>query len=418
MTTVTPEEGVMASTIKGVFNDELGDLELDPKLAKRLSHFKHAFINKNDDHINFFGGNLLGVEIVRYLQADRDQWFSEVLDIDDVLLTEKLYGLDVINEEFKRTSDVVNLTSVWLLHALYNSKRLTATEKEKAMVDVVYMLQVKFITSIFAHYFKFPADKEIAQAVYESLSYKFALKRAGSWNALFIERSKDVIAHNSIHFKTIKDFNDDEAILYMITDIQGRIREVVKKMYAVLIQMRDDKNRITSTSSVALTTDGEMILKDRQRGFSTYKRYIHEIIPDRTTFIRDEVVSVITDAMHTMSPKLFLDVLEHCSANYGKANHAEISELCDETLLHAFDWLAANKALLRNQADLGKLLTRLRSLYMASRMVDPTLLKMRDLADTIVNKSSTSKNKAMQASLRTGLQLYIVLRTFTMNYYS
>ncbi|MNR52451.1 hypothetical protein D3C85_1723040 [compost metagenome] len=55
---------------------------------------------------------------------------------------------------------------------------------------------------------------------------------------------------------------------------------------------------------------------------------------------------------------------------------------------------------------------------MASRMVDPTLLKMRDLADTIVNKSSTSKNKAMQASLRTGLQLYIVLRTFTMNYYS
>jgi len=418
MTTVTPEEGVMASTIKGVFNDELGDLELDPKLAKRLSHFKHAFINKNEDHINFFGGNLLGVEIVRYLQSDRDQWFSEVLDIDDVTLTEKLYSLDAINEEFKRTSDVVNLTSVWLLHALYNSKRLTASEKEKAMIDVAYMLQVKFITSIFAHYFKFPADKEIAQAVYESLSYKFALKRAGSWNALFIERSKDIIAHNSIHFKTIKDFNDDEAILYMITDIQGRIREVVKKMYAVLIQMRDDKNRITSTSSVALTTDGEMILKDRQRNFSTYKRYIHEIIPDRTTFIRDEVVSVITDAMHTMSPKLFLDVLEHCSANYGKTNHAEIGELCDETLLHAFDWLSANKALLRNQADLGKLLTRLRSLYMASRMVDPTLLKMRDLADSIVEKSSTSKNKAMQAALRTGLQLYIVLRTFTMNYYS
>lgn len=408
----------MAATIKGVFSAELSDLELDPKLVKRLSHFKHAFINKNDDHINFFGGNLLGVEIVRYLQTDRDQWFSEVLDIDDVTLTERLYSLDVINEEFKRTSDVVNLTSVWLLHALYNSKKLSTSEKEKAMIDVAYMLQVKFITSIFAHYFKFPADKEIAQAVYESLSYKYALKRAGSWNALFIERSKDIIAHNSIHFKTIKDFNDDEAILYMITDIQGRIREVVKKMYAVLIQMRDDKNRIVSTTSVALTTDGEAILKDRQRSFSTYKRYIHEILPDRATFIRDEVVSVITDAMHTMSPKLFLDVLEHCSANYGKEAHKEIGELCDETLLHAFDWLSANKALLRNQADLGKLLTRLRSLYMASRMVDPTLLKMRDLADSIVAKSSTSKNKAMQASLRTGLQLYIVLRTFTMNYYS
>jgi hypothetical protein len=408
----------MSSSIKEVFKRELKDLELDSKLVKRLSHFKHAFINKNDDHIKFFGGNLLGVEVVRYLQADRDEWFSEVLDVDDVSLTESLYSLEVINEEYKRTSDVVNLTSVWLLHAISNSNKLSAAEKEKAMIDVVYMLQVKFITSIFAHYFKFPADKEIAQAVYESLSRKYALKQAGSWNALFTERSKDVIAHNSIHLKTIKNFDDDDAILYMITDIQGRIREVVKKMYAVLIQMRDNKDRIHSTTSIALTTDGEAILKDRQRSFSTYKRYIHSVIPDRQTFIRDEVVSVITDAMHTMSPKLFIDVLEHCSANYGKAQHAEIGELCDETLLHAFEFLATNRALLRNQGDLSKLLTRLRSLYMASRMVDPVLLKMRDLADSIVAKSSISKNKAMQASLRTGLELYIVLRTFTMNYYS
>lgn len=408
----------MSSSIKEVFKRQLSDLDIDSKLVKRLSHFKHAFINKNDDHIKFFGGNLLGVEIVRYLQADRDEWFSEVLDVDDVSLTEALYSLEIINEEYKRTSDVVNLTSVWLLHAIQNSSKLSATEKEKAMIDVVYMLQVKFITSIFAHYFKFPADKEIAQAVYESLSRKYALKQAGSWNALFTERSKDVIAHNSIHFKTIKNFDDDDAILYMITDIQGRIREVVKKMYAVLIQMRDNKDRIHTTTSIALTTDGEAILKDRQRSFSTYKRYIHSVIPDRQTFIRDEVVSVITDAMHTMSPKLFLDVLEYCSANYGKTNHTEIGDLCDETLLHAFEFLSTNRALLRNQGDLSKLLTRLRSLYMASRMVDPALLKMRDLADSIVAKSSSSKNKAMQASLRTGLELYIVLRTFTMNYYS
>lgn len=408
----------MSSSIKEVFKRQLSDLELDSKLVKRLSHFKHAFINKNDDHIKFFGGNLLGVEVVRYLQADRDEWFSEVLDVDDVSLTEALYSLEVINEEYKRTSDVVNLTSIWLLHAIYNSKQLSALEKEKSMIDVVYMLQVKFITSIFAHYFKFPADKEIAQAVYESLSRKYALKQAGSWNALFTERSKDVIGHTSIHLKTIKNFDDDDAILYMITDIQGRIREVVKKMYAVLIQMRDNKDRISSTSSVGLTTDGEAILKDRQRSFSTYKRYIHSVIPDRQTFIRDEVVSVITDAMHTMSPKLFIDVLEHCSTNYGKANHAEIGDLCDETLLHAFEFLSTNRALLRNQGDLSKLLTRLRSLYMASRMVDPSLLKMRDLADSIVAKASISKNKAMQASLRTGLELYIVLRTFTMNYYS
>lgn len=407
----------MASTIKDTFKKELSYLEIDSKLVKRLANFKHSFINRNDDHIKFFGGNLLGVEVVRYLQADRDTWFGEVLDIDDDALTESLYSLEVINEEYKRTSDVVNLTSAWLLHALYNSSKLTVREKEQAMIDVAYMLQVKFITSIFAHYFKYPADKELAQAVYESLSKKYALKQHGSWHALFTARSQDIIARNGIHHKTIKDFTDDDAILYLITDVQGRIREVVKKMYAVMIELKDNHQRISSTSST-VAIDGENILKDRQRSISNYKRYIHTIIVDRDTFIRNEVLSVINDAMHTMPPKLLVEVLEYCSANYGKARHENIGELCDETLLHAFEFLSQNRALIRNQSNLSSLVSRLRNLYMASKMNDPTLLKMKGLAEDIVTKSATTKSASVQASLRTGLQLYIVLRTFTMEYYS
>ena len=407
----------MSATIKEVFKRELSYLEIDSKLIKRLANFKHRFINRNEDHIKFFGGNLLGVEVVRYLQSDRDAWFGEILDIDDDSLTQALYSLEIINEEYKRTSDVVNLTSTWLLHAIFNSPKLTAREKEQGMIDVAYMLQVKFITSIFAHYFKFPADPELAQAVYESLSKKYAIKQHGSWHALFTSRSIDIIARNGIHAKTHQHYNDDNAILYLITDIQGRVREVVKKMYAVMIQLKDDKQRISSTSST-VAIDGENILKDRQRSVSNYKRYIHTVIADPSTFIRTEVLSVINDAMHTMPPKLLVEVLEHCSANYGKPRHEAISELCDETLLHAFEFLSQNRALIRNQSNLSSLVSRLRNLYMASKMNDPTLIKMRDLADDIVSKSATTKSSSVQASLRTGLQLYIVLRTFTMEYYS
>lgn len=407
----------MTTTIKGVFKKQLSDLVIDANLIKRLAQFKQAFINKNDDHINFFGGNLMGVDVVRYIQCDRLRWFSEILDIDDTSLTDELYALDCINEEYKRTSDVVNLTSVWLLHAISNAPKLSVKEKHQGMIDVAYMLQVKFITSIFAHYFKFPANKELAQAVYESLSRKYALKQAGSWHALFTQRSEDIIATNGIHAKTIKHFDDDDAILYLITDIQGRIREVVKKMYAVMIRMNDNQERFGKTSSV-VTIDGDSILKDRVRNFSSYKRYIHSTIVDRQTFIREEVIAIIADVMHTMPTKLLIEVLEHCSANYGKKGHEAISTLCDETLLHAFEFLAANRTLLRNQTDLPRLITRLRALYMASRMSDPVLVHMRDLSDEIVLASASTKNKAVQASLKTGLQLYIVLRTFTMNYYS
>lgn len=406
----------MSDTIKHVFEEECGNVKIDSRLVKRISQYVNRFINKNEEHVNFFGSNLLGVYIVRYLNADRDRWFSDVLDIDDTSLSDSLLSLDVINEEFKRTSDVVNLSSIWLLYALANST-LSARDKEKAMVDVVFMLQVKFLTSLFSHYFKFPADPEIAQATYEALSRKFGLKQYGSWRAFLIARSEEIVSRNGIHYKTFRDFNNDDDILYAITDIQGRIREVIKKMYAVLIMIRDNKGRISTTSSV-VEIDGETILKDRNNGLTVYKRYIHGIIPDRNSFIREEVIKVITDAMHTMPPTPFRELLTYVSVNYGQRGGEEIAELTEELLLHAFDFLSKNRKLLRGNVDIGNLVARLRALYMASKMADPSLIKAKELADSIVEKAVNSKNKAVLSSLRTGLELYIVLRAFTMGHYS
>jgi hypothetical protein len=357
------------------------------------------------------------VYTVRYLPSDREAWFGEVLDVDDTSLTDALYDLDVINEEFKRTSDVVNLSSVWLVHKLMNSKGLSEKDRKKAMVDVVFMLQVKFLTSVFAHYIKYPTDPEVAQAVYESLSRKFGLKQHGSWGAFLLARSEEIVSPRGIHYKTFRDFDDDEAIFYAITDIQGRMKEVVKKMMGILIHINNNKGRIVTTSST-VELDGEVILKDRKNSFNQYKRYIHATIQDSNTFIRGEVVKVVQDAMHTMPETLFLETLRYCSINYGQRGASEIAELVDELMVHAFDFLSKNRNLIRSNVDLTTLVVRLRSLYMASRMSDPALIKAKDLADSIVSKAVDSKNKAVLSSLRTGLELYIVLRAFTMNYYS
>lgn len=409
----------MSATIKPVFTDVCGDVPIDSKLVKRLRVFTQTFINKDESSIAFFGGNLMGVHDVKYLPEDRDRWFEEVLDIDQTTLEDNLHDLDVINEDYVRISDTVNLTSVWLLHALHSSPKLSPKEKEQAMIDVAFMLQVKFLTSIFSWYFKYPADPEIAQAVYEGLTYKSDLKSAGSWSALLIQRAKKIIARDSIHYRMITHFDDDADIFYAITDIQGRLREIVKKMYSDLVRLRDNRTRISTTSAIVVL-DGTTIVKDRVRNYSTYKRYLHEVIGDRNTFIRDEVIKIILNAMHTLREKepLLRDVLTYCSLNYAVKGSEEIAELCDETILHAIEYLASNRGLLSDPSDLARLIARLRALYMASRMSDPTLIKMRDLAESIVSKSSKSKNNAVQSALKTALQLYLVLRAFTMNYYS
>ena len=407
----------MTDIIKRVFEKECGDLKIDNKLVKRLSQFTNEFINKNEEHVNFFGSNLLGVYTARYLPSDKDHWFADVLDIDDTSLTDQLHDLDEINSEYKRISDVVNLTSIWLTYKVLNSKELSTSNKQKAMVDIIFMLQVKFLTSVLSYYIKYPTDPEVAQAVYESLSLKFGLRQHGSWGAFLLARSEEIVSKQSIHYPTFQRFDNTDAIFYAITDIQGRIKEVVKKMMGLLIEINNNKGRIVTTAST-VEINGEVILKDKKNNYSKYIRYIHMNITDKPTFIRTEVVKIVADAMHTMPERLLLDTLSYCSINYGQRNSDEIGELIDEVLLHAFEFLNKNKNLVNKTMDLPLITTRLRSLYMASRMSDPSLIKAKDLADSIVSKSVNAKNKAILSSLRTGLELYIVLRAFTMDYYS
>ena len=77
----------MQDTIRSVFESECGHIKFDKHLAKKINAYGIAFTTKNEEHMTFFGGNTLGVQIVRFLPSDRDKWF-DMLDINDVSLEE------------------------------------------------------------------------------------------------------------------------------------------------------------------------------------------------------------------------------------------------------------------------------------------------------------------------------------------
>ena len=84
----------MSSAIKAVFESFCGNLPIDKSLAKRLHSFTTNFINKNRDHIEFFGGNLTGAHVVRFVDADKNHWFDDILDgVDEEELRERIHVL-------------------------------------------------------------------------------------------------------------------------------------------------------------------------------------------------------------------------------------------------------------------------------------------------------------------------------------
>mgnify|MGYP000849529658 CR=1 FL=1 len=405
-------------TIRSVYLKAAEEVEfkVDRSLIERLAKYERDFVNRDEEHINFFGSNLVGVYQMKFRQQDRDNWFLDIVNLDELDLADALKKVSYLDPKWKRPNDPMNLSCIWLMHEIVNSKNLTAGEKQRGLELVALILQYKFMGSILSHYFKFVADKAAMEAAMAALSRKYAIKVAGTWGRLFHQRAEEIASTRSIHYRAYSQFNSDKDITYMVNDIQSRLKELIKNIWAVFARIKEAGTRITVEKSIT-SYNGEDILKEKSRRFTSYLRYIHDVLPDKRSFIRDELVSVITDLMHTVPPKHLQEALEWMSLNHRVKGEERVEVLIDETLLHCFSMIVSNRTLYGHGSSLEALLGKLRALYTASRMSDTHLLKMKDLADEIVSRSVTSKNVSVQAGVRTSIQLYIVLRTLAMQHY-
>lgn len=403
----------MHSEMRAVFEKELGHLVPDARFAKAVKTFVMAFMTKNEDHIHFFGSPLLGVYPVRFVDDDRLAWFDDILDCDEIHLTAELHRCSTVNPDHIVASDAMNESIGYLLHLVHHSKRLSPKEVEDVKVDLIKVLHFKYISSIMAKYFKYNASKEVALATYASLSKKFDLKVYGSWAALIQARSEAIVSKQGLHYNTYVRYENDKAIQYMITDIQCRIREVIKAMTAEFYAVRDRDGRIGSTSAT-MELDGTKVIKDRANAFLAFRRYLGTILNDPNSFVKEELVHVVSVAMSNVPEHHVKEALLFLCEHHADPRYEYLQSLCDEILLHAFEYIQS-KGLLIN--DLTTISSKLKAIYTASRSSNDAVLKMRDLAWQLADSAVTSKDRQVKVGVRTAAMLYILLRTLAMNHY-
>lgn len=408
----------MSENIKSVFNTECSHLEFDAKLAKKISIYRISFEMRNQDHIEFFGGNLTGVHVVRFLPEDRDVWFENILEVNEFVLADSLENLPSIDTTRIVTSDTMNLSFVWLMHRFHTSTKLSQKQKEDAMIDVAMVMQFKFLTSRLYRHFRFPADPKIAAAVYAQLSYKFLIKQYGSWSKVLIARSREIISKSGIHYGAVNKMDVDNSVTYLLSDSQGRLRDMLKKIYGLHIRTRDTTTKRVITTSSVVEHDGVKILKDVSKSLPTYTRYIHSCVSDKRSFIRNELTGVIEKLIHTMSPRMFIKTLEWMSDNYRQQGAGIIDESLTDIVVYSLEYLNINRSLVRKSDDLASMLSKLRGSFMSSRNTDELLVKTKLNFEKMVTSATGSKHPGIVASVRTGVMLYIVIRTLTMNYYT
>ena len=391
-------------------------LEITPKWALQLRRYVYAFITRKVglvDHMEFFGSPYLGLHKITFTTADRNQWFSEIFDVDEEELKENLHAAKAVNKEWSVVGDTFNLTIPYLMHRVYKSK-LDPKDKHQALIDLVCMYHYKCLTSIIHNDYPFMARKEVVLETYNRLSLKYDIKRYGSWRMLIEARAEFIInPKTGIHFDAFSKMDDDKKIVYMVGDIQNRLRRAINDINKVFHDVKN-KTNIVKTDGAKVNLGDELSLKSQTKEVTQLSLYLDRILTEETSFYKEELITYSANALENVPRDKLAFVIQRFPALYNNPKKSQYKEFADAVLMHMFEYLHANGIKKTNVYDV---LTKMRGAYGAPRSKNDTVKVIRTIGDDIIKEQTGVKTQQTVQLIRTALSLYIVLRILSKDYY-
>lgn len=410
--------------IKTLFDEYYKGVDFNAKFSQQIDNYVKTFLNKGENTA-FFGSGLLAVERVRWTSTETGMFFDDIVKVNQDDLKGDIDQLDCIDPSHIVTTDAFNLSLIYCTHRVLANSKLSLADKRKCAINLIRILHFKFVCGILAHYFPHGSDVQIALRTYEAMNNRFDLKIYKTWGKLITARATTITSPQSIHARTLQTFTDDDAILYVLSDIQTRIRVVIKTITALYYKIREKGDKVVSTSAL-VEVDGTLEVRDIKRQYPRYRRYIFETLTDPISFIRLELVDILLNNMPTAQRKAFLSTLQYLSINAvdpfnntiadrsAKKDHTRVTEFVERTLEYAFDFIHSKGI---NPKNLPELIGNIKTVLNASRNKEPEVMYLRTAGDTIVRLATGKKEPTPVSPERTVLVLYIILRTLTMAYY-
>lgn len=413
--------------IKNLFDDRFKNVVYDSRFARDVAVFTKTFENKGE-HANFFGSGLLGTVRIRWTNTETNGFFDDILKIDPDDLKADIDELDCIDPSHIVTTDAFNLMIVYCVHRAMTSGKLSAVQRKETAINLLRILHFKFICGIITRYFPHGTDVQIALRTYEAMTNRFDLKIYKTWGKLITARAQSIIEPHGIHAKTIQTFTDDDAVKYMLSDIQTRIRTVIKTLTALYYQVRENDGRVISVSSM-VEVEGNLELRDVKRAFPKYRRYLFEQMTDPASFIRLELVDILTKnapsqkkaliatlqytSLHVINPETLFNTNRGKEVKQSKETR-QLVEFTERTLEYTFDFIHGKGI---NPRNLVELIGSIKAVLNASRNKEPEVMYLRTEGDKIVRAATSKREPTPVSAERTLFILYLILRTLTMNYY-
>jgi hypothetical protein len=400
--------------MRQLFDQYFSYLKVDRAFLKRVLEYVHHFETKNEDHIQFLGSNLLGQNSIKYLNEDSDAWIDEVLVLDEWSeLEDEFHDLESVDESFLVSGSLLNASHVYIGHRFLTSPLLKEDDRVLGGMTVMKMLQYKYYASLLNYFFPYKTQESVALALYESLSRKSLLKRYGSWGRMIEARAYDIVDKKSIHYETFLTFSPDDRVLYVVTDIQSRCREIIKKLNTEYRRLKDKEVRILSEGHYFETEDGPT-LKDIINQIDSIRREMETVIFDTHDLIREELIEATLEIVPTVSERLLRDTLRFIAEKGKRLRKVNVLEMVDRLILYIQD---IQKGLSKEEKRITPFILRLRNSFRSSQQSNEDILFIKDQVERLVDEAIGSRNRAAAASTRIATLVYLSLRIITYKHF-
>lgn len=363
----------------------------------------------------------------RFIDGVKRRLFNPVssmtLGISNSEMKQIIKEIPTIDDNFVVASDPFNVFTIWVTYNILNSK-LDNKLKYQAAQSTLLLLHYKFFTSLVNYRFKYPANEAAMVTTYEAISNKFDIKVLGTWKKVMEKGADDAIDPVGIHGKTWTTFDNDLKIIYIITDIQSRLRSKINLFYEAYMQVKTEGDLIGSYDTVGTDTEGQKQIMANEHGIDIAVSSVYQdcMSVSRVVDIKAMKLAVALFSAIRLDQlkQLIIAFSEECVklAKLGaddkiikdKETGAEIlvggHVLIQSIIQQSYRYCRNNDI---DIAIPSKFIRGVKDVYTSSRINEPGILQVRDSVMYHVTTLQGSTRESTVTALKAAFIIYIVL---------
>ena len=455
----------MANTIRDTLTERL-HITITPTLAKSIIRYVLGY-ETYKTNINAFASPYLGIDSCVFREADRAGFF-DLFNVEGNTVTnvvkskisgQNIFGvatkhlveglasgisqlssdlstagftqlemkriindIPAIDPNFKIASDPFNIFCIWVTHLVLVSTLPDKLKYDTAM-SVLRFLQYRFFTSIVNYRFRYKPNETVMQTTFESLSDKFDIKRYGTWKAVIDARAQDFLSPKSIHYKTLINGGDDKAFLYVITDIQSRMRSQINLYVEEFMRIKESGDLIGSYGSTGTDKeDGQKMILSVESGLDMAISSVYQDTMSVSRLLDDRAIRLTAGLFTALRPdqirQMMLAFSEYCVKMAKTKNDDKISTIGDEELYIGGHVLVQQiiqqtyRYCRNNGTNINSpvaILKTTKDVYSSSRISDPGIIAVKSSVGNLVLELQASRRETTLSALRVAFIMYIML---------